>query len=774
MPTKEKMEEIRSGIDRESVQKRIDRVAMLEQQKRNALRVRDAAQEENDFEAMDKAYELVQRINVMLEEEMAALPFEVRGNEFTAVAEPAMTMLSGMIAEPLAGAAGLAQTLNPFAPAGAGADTVAKVRHSATYEPRTMAGQEGLRSVAEFPPIEALGTGFMAAQEGAGDAMYDLGGGSPLLGAIGASAPTAALEMMGLGSLKGVSGGMSRMAQREAQRGSRLLEDAEAIQQGVPTQAGMREVGQTMAQGDPEQIARMLDLNPEFFRAQDELGITAPPQASYATRNPQYIDLEQGLASIPASPLAVQHTQYLEDLSRIADGIIERGRGSKDKAGVSQKYKNESLKTIEQMYKAEERVWRQIKTENMLTSDVTPSRTVAWIEKKARQLGGIDKLPSDLKTIYYKLNPKESRVESGFDYATGDKTFSVSVERPTYGMLDDIRSRVGEKLGGDSDPFPTASRAEMKSLYAALKEDQKAAIKDAGKLDLLNKADEMTKSRKALEENLADLLGKDLERDLIPVLERSMAGMARGNITQFVNTLNKIPRAHRAEALSTALDSVFRGNARGVGDFNPASFYKFMRELDRNPALKTAIYKDLPKSVRTSLDNLYIISEGVAKATAKKVPTGRVGVFFESDPTFFQKLMNMAPSKVKRGVSAAEEAGGTIGLLGHMMNKADNLDEINKMLASSKFQTLMYESIREGIIDGNLASDKLRKADAAFRKSEAYKAWEATLDPASRTGLSTSLVIPYLFGMTDEVLDVADEEAKAAQLENVRKRIGAQ
>lgn len=111
-------------------------------------------------------------------------------------AEVAGTFATGALAEPLAGMAGIAQSLNPFAQPGAGAQAVGDVRQAMTYMPRTEAGQGQLAAVggALAPVANALN----AAQNFTGDAGYDMAG--PVGGAIGAAVPAAAMELASIGA----------------------------------------------------------------------------------------------------------------------------------------------------------------------------------------------------------------------------------------------------------------------------------------------------------------------------------------------------------------------------------------------------------------------------------------------------------------------------------------------------------------------------------------------------------------------------------------------
>jgi len=106
--------------------------------------------------------------------------------------EPLRTMLSGMLAEPVAGLAGLA-TL-PFADTGQSIKNIESVREALTYVPRTEQGIEKLQQVGQM--LQPVAETLQAAEKGIGEAGYEAGG--PLMGAAGEALPTAALTALGL------------------------------------------------------------------------------------------------------------------------------------------------------------------------------------------------------------------------------------------------------------------------------------------------------------------------------------------------------------------------------------------------------------------------------------------------------------------------------------------------------------------------------------------------------------------------------------------------
>lgn len=139
--------------------------------------------------------------------------------QFYRYAEPAATLGSSALAEPVAGWAGLL---------GGGADGIERTRAALTYQPRTEQGQAGMNALAnalrsaktafvdENPPVNALVKALNASADWAGEQ-------HPLLGALGKTAPTALGLFAGPGSAatrsafsnvgRDAAGGLNRLAQ---------------------------------------------------------------------------------------------------------------------------------------------------------------------------------------------------------------------------------------------------------------------------------------------------------------------------------------------------------------------------------------------------------------------------------------------------------------------------------------------------------------------------------------------------------------------------------
>jgi len=118
------------------------------------------------------------------------------------VIEPAAAIVSGALAEPVAGLAGIISGSDPQAPEHqVGQQAVEGVREALTYKPRTPAGKAGMETVAGV--LEPIGSALKSAETFLGDETFESTR-SPALAAAATVIPTAMLEVLGLASAKGI------------------------------------------------------------------------------------------------------------------------------------------------------------------------------------------------------------------------------------------------------------------------------------------------------------------------------------------------------------------------------------------------------------------------------------------------------------------------------------------------------------------------------------------------------------------------------------------
>lgn len=123
-----------------------------------------------------------------------------------AILEPAATLVSGAIAEPVAGLAGLGALIGTGDPSRA-TELIERVRKAGTFQPRGEAGQRTLQKIGKA--LEPVGEVFEATETFLGDETFKATG-SPALAAAAATLPTALIEAIGIGGTKGFIKGATK------------------------------------------------------------------------------------------------------------------------------------------------------------------------------------------------------------------------------------------------------------------------------------------------------------------------------------------------------------------------------------------------------------------------------------------------------------------------------------------------------------------------------------------------------------------------------------
>ncbi|MEO0437890.1 MAG: hypothetical protein AAF098_13375 [Pseudomonadota bacterium] len=164
--------------------------------------------------------------------------------------EAAGTVASSVVAEPLAGLAGIGALL----PGGRSpTEAIEATRNTLRYEPRTEEGQDALRATAGF--MAPIGEAFEKAESAIGDTVFEVTG-SPTLAAAATTFPALVLEAAGIGGVKAVRNARAaRQTNRVNSKADELLQDA------APSRDQLR------------------DVSNGLYREIDQLGATVNPNA---------------------------------------------------------------------------------------------------------------------------------------------------------------------------------------------------------------------------------------------------------------------------------------------------------------------------------------------------------------------------------------------------------------------------------------------------------------------------------------------------------------
>ena len=659
------------------------------------------------------------------------------------IIEPALTFATGAIAEPVAGIAGLVGAA--LAPEGfraeTGADIAREVREKLTFDPRTEEGKANLESVASSDVVQTIGKAVSSAEQTLGDAGFDIAG--PVGGAIGAAIPTAILEATGLVAPALAGKVTQQVAKRAEVKGARIAEEAEALRAPLSAEEGLEQVTETIKTGTPEDVARVIEPDPEFFKAADELNISVEPLASFGSQNPQFRAVEQGLASIPASQLDAQGKAFIGEVSQKADDLITEYGGTLDKAELSDRFRTESLTSIDDLGIKADDLYESLSVKIPASSRVEAPNTVDFILQKAQDLGGRRELSPKLNRVLSQLEIKEKVGKSKITDVITGKPVPGKVTRtlPTYERLNQTRREIGQAINRGTGPFKDQETGLLKALYSRLRQDQDAVAGNFGATEVSDSANALVRQRKHLEDNLAKLLGKDLEGSILPKVGQALKRLSKGDVQKWDSLMNRIPQSIRQEIVVTSLNDIFKGANTGGQSLNPTQFTKFMDDLQRSPATRSRLFKELPPESIKALENLRTVSKGISVALQDRIPTGRVAAFFEDNDGFLRRMMGKA---LVLGVTA--KAGPLAGsAASEFINQSTGgAKTAAAVLSSTQFQNIIRTAVRDGVTEGAEITGKLKKSEKAFEKSKVFNRWSKTLSTDDRAKLASLGTITYL------------------------------
>lgn len=634
------------------------------------------------------------------------------------------TVATSVLAEPISGLAGLASI--PFSDSPG--DVVRDVQQAMTFEPRTPEGQRNIKRLGQA--LEPLAEALEKAETVTGDLGFDVGG--PVVGALASAIPTAALEVLGLAAPKAAS----RIAKSRA---GKLAAQADELE-SLPTSNNLEQVVEQISRADVEDISVMANLDPNFIKAADELNIDVEPLASFASQNPQFRSIEQALAAIPGSQIDAQGKAFVGAVSQKADDLIQRYGGTLDKAGLSQRFRQESLRTVDKLFEQADGLYNKLDEVIPKQTDVTAPNTLGFIEKISKESGG--KISPQMAKIKKDLTPDTKTVIG----STGLST-EVPTQLPTYGRLSQLRREVGQALQKGSGPFKDAETGLLKALYSRMRLDQDNVAKNAGALDVSKAADGLIVQRKTLEDSLKNLLGKDLSGSIMVKGASEIKKLAKGDIDKFKSFINDIPEQFRGEVVVSSLNDIFRGSGVDQQALNVTQFSKIMDDINRQPTIKETLYSNLPEGAGKDLDNLHQLAKGISVAQQDKVRTGVVTSLFDEQAGLLRKLLGKGGGMVVTGlVGKATGSPLAANIVGQFLNsKTSKAAAVGDLLASDQFRTLVTDSVRGGVVEGGRITRKLQKAEKALEKSDVYKRWAETLATDDRAKLSSVGLISYLF-----------------------------
>ncbi|WP_020208288.1 hypothetical protein [Gilvimarinus chinensis] len=436
--------------------------------------------------------------------------------------EAALTMASGMIAEPVAGLAGIGAAVMPGGKTGG--EMVESVRDAMTYQPRSEAGQEYVGKMAdELAPVTDAIAGV---EQASGDFGYDQAG--PIGGAVGTAAPTAAMELAGLGAVR---------------RGARAADSVRNIAKATPA----AEAQQVLDAGKRWDVPVMnTDVNPpKTFsgKVMQSFSEKMGPLGSGTARASQQAARQEAVES-----LAKEFNAELN--SPFADEMVK------------------SLKSKHAQDMAEAAAIRKSAVEKLDQYGQVPlTKTVAAID---RQLARQERLGARADgALVEKLTRTKSALENG-----------------NFSLVKDIRTEVIDDIKALARSEDQRALSSVQSVKSAIDDD----LMDFAKANDRRAAAEWTQSNRKFAETLSSARDSELKRvlnsgDVTP--EKVLPILRGGKASELKRLKSGLTEDGIKSAKAALVRDMLDESGFFRGDVNPDRLATSMGKSNRMKAINT-------------------------------------------------------------------------------------------------------------------------------------------------------------------------------------------
>lgn len=467
--------------------------------------------------------------------------------------------------------------------------------------------------------------------------------------------------------------------------------------------------------------------------AAKRLGIEEHLQPDHVTTNQAYRELAQAVKSIPGSETRSAEMAGMEKVGARAEKLIDEIGGTSDLSTVSASVKKEMQATQKQLEETADRLYARVREEIPLKAEAPAENVLAFIGKRADELGGEANLSPMEKKILSRLKPQAStKLEQAVadpeqaGLLLGGRARAVkrevqTVKQPTYALLDDVRKDVGaaSRMAG---PFKDADTGLAKKLYELITEDQFKVVGSHGATALFDAARASIVTRKALEDDLVSLFGKALDGSIVGDLSGAVRAVSQGDTARLVRLLKTVPENQRQMVMASGLSSAFR-TAGTKGPISFTQYAKWYEGLLRNKQAYTAVMSNLPGPARKQLSDLYRVSQGISAASRERITTGRIQAFteqFKGADNLVDRIYSVA-RKSAVGATAGTAAGAVFGpgvgaavasaLTGGAKPQA--IKAADALLSSPEFAQMVKSGGREAVKAKRLANSAPFKRFAA-------------------------------------------------------------
>ena len=434
-----------------------------------------------------------------------------------------------------------------------------------------------------------------------------------------------------------------------------------------------------------EDLAAVVDVNPEAKAAADALGLELPLDlVSDSKLLKQTAGLSRGIVGAESEAWKDTVTQ----IGNKADEALAAMDGSTDVATLSESVKNNLAGLQKDLKDSASKIYGEVDKNVPAATKVTMPKAQSLVNEMIGDVGEKYASPR-LKSIAKMAKDKKL----------------------TYQALKDLKSEIGEVLGGkvQQNPFGNTDTGKLKRLYAALADDQLDAVEKAvgGEAGAalrqdLHYANRLTAQRKALEKRIVNAFGKEGEGSIAAKLTAAVKSGAKGDIAGLNKVLKAVPQDMHKETLVTALMNSAR---TPQGNFSPNAFTNLYQGIRKNAPVAKAVFGTLSKEENETLRSIYTIAKRTRDAENAISKTGKANQPLY-DALIAQNaigsiLDSAAGRMTQQAVSAIPSGGAARAVVGKVVEAVtttpvERLAAVNKLLGSSEFADLLESASKTG------------------------------------------------------------------------------
>lgn len=389
-----------------------------------------------------------------------------------------------------------------------------------------------------------------------------------------------------------------------------------------------------------EKLAQGVNLDQKVLYAAEQLGMADKLTPAHYAANRSTREVAAALQSVPESQMGARNAEAIATLANHADDLIHIAGGTSDKVQLSQRFKDESLKAIDDLGKKADEQYSEIRKLIPTGADVNATSTLAHLKDL-----------TDAQRV--KLSPMEKQALSRLTPETNEA--GQITQRPSYEALDQMRKEVGQAINSKSGPFQTEELGKLKMMYRVLTEDQEAAAASYGASKAWDVGKALVRQQKDLEERYLSVTGKEGLQQATTKYGDAMKKLGKGDVADFDQLIANTPEHMRTQMVATALQDAMTTTAKKGESLSIPTFLNWYEGAQKSGALgRVMAHLDQPSRAR--LRNIAAVAKGIKRGNELGISTGRVNAFIER--------FNQGQSPIGRlfgyGTQAAGAAGGWV------------------------------------------------------------------------------------------------------------------